>query len=91
MPEELPVRYCHGCKTYDDHPRVFDIANADDPASDKLYHVDCSPDHLIVDNEHNQVMLAHRESGNRGDDLRASFGEYARSIQEEPAHENQGA
>ncbi len=40
--ESHPVRYCHGCDTFDRAPRVRGIASQNNPEGDGLYHYDCA-------------------------------------------------
>lgn len=72
--EETVVRYCHGCRQYDDHPRLTHISSFTDPAGDKLYHYDCIPVEVAADHEigaDHPAVVATGE-GKRGDDVRAA-------------------
>lgn len=87
MTESLPVRYCHGCKAYDDHPRFTHIPDASNAAIDLLYHYDCIPpeirEHHGVTDEHPALVAT--AAGQRGDELRATLKPWATSIPEDPA------
>lgn len=84
MDGDLPVRYCHGCKTYDDHPRVHHSVDIDRPDLDKIYHYDCAPADVVADPVLEPILHA-RASGDRGDALREFAGAHAASIIEAPA------
>lgn len=86
MTEALPVRYCHGCKQYDDHPRVTHITAVDRPELDKLYHYDCAPKDVVADPVL-QPALAATAEGKRGAEIRDLMTAHAATIQEAPADE----
>lgn len=85
MTTPIPVRYCHGCEVYDDHPRVTHIADAYNPASDKLYHYDCAPDAVRQAHPEIQPGLAATAEGKRGSDVRDVMTAHAASVIETPA------
>lgn len=70
--EETVVRYCHGCRQYDDHPRFTHISSFTDPAGDKLYHYDCIPVEVAADHEIDAThpAVAATAAGLRGEDVR---------------------
>lgn len=82
---DLPVRYCHGCEQYDDHPRFTHIADMHNPASDRLYHYDCVPADVLAQHPEVQAIVDARADGKRGSDLREAAVAYAASIEEAPA------
>jgi hypothetical protein len=83
--EDLPVRYCHGCGQYDDHPRVSHIADINNPALDKLYHYDCAPEEVRAAHPLIEPGLAATAAGKRGQDVRDVMTAHAASIVEAPA------
>jgi hypothetical protein len=87
MSEPLPVRYCHGCQAFDDHPRVTHIADQNRPDLDKLYHYDCLPPEAST--EPLQPIIGARAGGARGAELREFAGQHAASITEAPADDVQ--
>lgn len=88
--ETPPVRYCHGCGQYDDHPRVLHVADANNPASDLLYHYDCTPDEVRADHPLIEPGLAATAAGKRGQDVRDVMAAHAASIVEAPADSQEG-
>lgn len=89
----LPVRYCHGCDQYDDHPRVRVIVTDLDPATDRLYHYDC----LHVDGALTELPAVLQPGfdataeGKRGQDVRDVMAAHALTIEEAPADTPEGA
>lgn len=86
----LPVRYCHGCGQYDDHPRLTHIADDQNPASDKLYHYDCAPPDVLAEHPEVQPAVDATAEGKRGQDVREVMTEHAASIPEAPADKPAG-
>lgn len=83
--EVLPIRYCHGCGQYDNHPRVHHIQNINDPVGDKLYHYDCAPDHVLEDHPEIKPGIEAAGRGVKGADLRDYMTYHAAAIPEAPA------
>lgn len=83
--EVLPIRYCHGCGQYDNHPRVHHIQDFNNPINDKLYHYDCAPDHVLEDHPEIKHGTEAANRGVKGSDLRSHMATYAASIEEAPA------
>lgn len=81
MPEVRPVRYCHGCMTYDDAPRVIAASDMHRPEDDKLYHYDCAPADIsaALPSQVTEVV----NSGKQGDELHAELVSVAQSLPEE--------
>lgn len=90
MTDALPVRYCHGCAQYDDHPRVTHISNMHDPAGDKLYHYDCAPAEVVDGHPEIKAGVDACAKGKRGNDLRDVMVKHAASITEAPADKKKG-
>lgn len=89
---EAPVRYCHGCKTYDDAPRIVHIVDENRPDLDQLYHYDgechepaVATKGLIVEGTPHEPIVAARKSGKKDGELRAFAVGYAKKIKEAPA------
>lgn len=76
------VRYCHGCDTYDDAPRVHDIPDAMEPAGTKLYHyqLDCVPK-AVYDTLPDEVKALVQE-GHKDEQLRTGIVEVAKELPE---------
>jgi hypothetical protein len=83
--EALPVRYCHGCGQYDDHPRATRIIDINNPALDQLYHYDCVPPEVAQEHPEIQPGLDATAEGKRGQDVRDVMTAHAASIPEAPA------
>lgn len=84
-PAPLPVRYCHGCGQWDDHPRATVIANHANPAPDQLMHYDCLPAEVAEQHPLIGPALAACAAGKRGQDVRDVMAAHAASITEAPA------
>jgi hypothetical protein len=69
---DMPVRYCHGCGVYDDHPRRIWATDAANPAGDQLYHYDCFPAEIASDSRlpDDHPAIAATASGKRGQEVR---------------------
>lgn len=82
---DLPVRYCHGCRDYDDHPRFTHIADMHNGATDHLYHYDCVPADVLADHPEAQPGADACAAGKRGQDVRDVMIAHAAAIEEAPA------
>lgn len=89
IPSDLPVRYCHGCHDYDDHPRVTHVIDINNPALDKLYHYDCAPAQVVADPKLAPSLEA-TAAGTKGHELREVMAKHALTIEEDPADDQNG-
>jgi hypothetical protein len=80
MTAPLPVRYCHGCEKYDDHPRLTHISDIDNPALDKIYHYDCAPAEVVAAHPEVQPGVDATAEGKRGQDVRDVMAAHAASL-----------